>query len=252
MSAPSPQLNPSARILRHVGADSPRAALSASTRLLALTIPGLLLILFVAMNLQQRLPGIRVPTAHDGAAQPQTAGALLPGTRSVLATPARTTGRWFQQPLGTETSLATDNSGSTIELRFFGTSVAMRVRVGPEAGKVYVAIDGEPVSHLSSDSKGSFIDLSALQAQDQQVPLADGLALEEHVLRLSNGPDGQLAISSFTTQASTPFPWAFAALYALLILLLFLAVRAVFVRCARAWGWIAAGTESEEPGGERR
>lgn len=217
-------------------------------RWLILAVPVLIILLLLTINLEQRLPAVRVPKGGAG----QSAQRLLPGTWSILDVPVRTTGTWFQQPLENDTSLATDQPGNALEIHFFGTRLEMRARIGPESGDVYVQIDGQPVGRLLQDDQGSYVDLSAQQAQDEEVVLASGLSHEEHVLRLTNGPDGQFAISAVSVEAQTPFPWAFAAFYGFLIIVLFITVRALSIRYANRHGWLLGPADTDVSLIERR
>lgn len=205
-----------------------------------IAVPVLLGLLLWGMYVEARLPDVRVPRAAAVGAL-QEGGILYPGAHAIVGSPATTTGDWVQQPLGSVTSLATDKPGSAISIKFFGTKIAMTARVGPESGRVYVTIDGGPVPHLPTDSRGSYLDLEATQAMDQSVPIAAGLAHQLHTLTLENGPDGVFALSGFSIVSETPVPWAFTIFYGFGVVLLFLALRGIGIGVARRLGWWLPG-----------
>lgn len=215
---------------------------------LAAGIPALLLVLVWSVGLEDRLPRIRVPV--DGTDRQSAEGlqTVYPGQHTVRDIPVQTAGEWIEQPLETGVSLATESPSSTMSLRFYGTSIALVARVGPESGRVYVQIDGRPVPHLSSDERGTYLSLRATKARDEILPIASGLSHREHTITLTNGPEGDLAVSGFRIEAQTPFPWAFALLDTLAALLLLVILRALAVRTAQWFGWwpesmAAAGRE---------
>lgn len=188
------------------------------------------------VRLEATLPGVRDPGA--AAAPGSRAAVIQPGEHQILEVASERQGDWFEQRLVSSTSLASDTPGASISLRFYGTSVRIIARVGPEAGDVYVQIDGQPVPHLTSDERGTYVSLWASQAEDEAVEVASGLSHDVHELTLTTGPTGQFAISGVEIVSQTPVPWAFALIYTLLALVLFLTVRGLGQRAARRLGWL--------------
>ncbi len=194
------------------------------------------------MNLEATLPSIRVGDRQN----PDVAGQTLePGEYSAENRAIALTGDWFQQTIGTNGSssvaslVVTASSGSVMSFRFYGTDLAISARIGPESGKVYVSIDGNPSRDLPADAKGSYLDLFAEQAEDQSVLIASGLSHRDHVVTITSDGTNQVAIGGFTISANTPFPWAFVFLYVALAAALFVLVRISVVGVCRQLGWIA-------------
>ncbi len=194
------------------------------------------------MNLEGTLPSIRVGDRTNGNAAAQT---LEPGSYSAENRSIALSGDWFQQTIGsngssTVTSLVvTAASGSVMSFRFYGTDLSIAARIGPESGTVYVTIDGDPSTVLPTDSKGSYLDLFAEQAEDQTMLIASGLSHRDHVVTITSDETNQVAISGFVISANTPFPWAFVFLYVALAAALFVLVRMSVVAICRQLGWIS-------------
>lgn len=224
---------------------NPRPGLSAGR--LAVAVPLLLIALVWGIHLETALPAARVPAPDEAA----SAGILSPGEHSVTDSPIEFSGEWYTQPLDAVTSVVTDQPGASTRLRFHGTQVLLTVRVGPESDRAYITVDDEPVPGLSRDERGSFVRLFASKAADRAVVIASGLAHGDHVLTITNGDQGQLAMSTITVEAQTPFPWAFALFYAGILLLLVIAVRGVAWDAIRRLGWAPAPRPGSSAG-ERR
>lgn len=204
----------------------------------AAAIVTLLALLLWGVYLERSLPSVRVPRATDAAA----AELLLPGEHVVTNAPIAFEGMWYPQPLDTVTSLATDEAGGNLRFRFHGTRVSLTMRVGPEAGRAYVLIDGQPVDGLNSDEQGSYVSLYASKAADRPIELASDLTHTEHEIIISNGEQGQLAISAVDIDAQTPFPWVFAFFYTGILISLYLVLRSVAYKIFARLGWGPADT----------
>lgn len=203
------------------------------------------LLLLITASVEHSLPAVRLP--HLRATT--VAQSLTPGYHPILDSAATSTGIWFQQPLGNRVSIASNQAGASLAFHFDGTEVQLDARIGPESGKVYVSVDGGPVSHLLQDEKGSYIDLSAAQAQADQILVVSNLSHEQHTMKLTNADGSELAIYGVTIKSQTPFPWAFGLLYSFLGILLFLILRQLAVRYASDHGWFIqpAETTSRQP-----
>jgi len=210
----------------------------------ALPIVGVLFVVLAlvwVMNLEATLPSIRV---GDRGAAGIAAQTLEPGTYTVENGAISLTGNWFRQTLGSNqsttvtSSMVTNTAGNVMSFRFYGTDLSMSARIGPESGKVYVKIDGDPSTVLPQDSKGSFVDLFAEQAEDQSILIASGLAHRDHDVTITSADANQVAISGFTISANTPFPWAFVFLYVALAAALFVLVRMSVIGICRQLRWM--------------
>ncbi len=199
----------------------------------------LVLALTWVMNLESTLPSIRIGTANASSAT-----ILEPGDHLAEDKGISLSGNWFKQSLGTanpavtSTSMVTTTSGSSMSFRFYGTDLSMIARIGPESGEVYVSVDGQPSPILPVDNRGSYVDLSGTQAEDQSIQIASGLAHKDHTVVISSVGTSQVAISGFVVNANTPFPWAFVVLYVALTAALFVLVRYTVIAVSRRMGWI--------------
>ncbi len=207
-------------------------------RLLGAALGVVLLLILMTVNLEVRLPGVHLP---EGARSTMRPGQLLlsPGHHGASDPAIQTTPDWFTQQLKQETALATNRQGGILSTSFYGTEVSLIARVGPEAGRVIIQVDGAPVSSLSKDDTGkSYINLKDEDAVNETIPIVAGLPHAEHVLEITNGSTGQLAISGIEVDAATPFSWAFALIYTVLIVALIAVVREVLIAIARRFHWL--------------
>ena len=205
-------------------------------------IVGLILALVWVMNLESRLPSIRIEAQEGtGSGAGQT---LEPGSYQAENSDILLTGNWFTQTLGTSSSaiktssIVTSTSGSSMSFRFYGTDIRMTARIGPESGKVYITVDDQPSPILPTDSKGSFIDFYSNQAENQSISIATGLAHKDHKVRITAQGTGEVAISGFDISANTPFPWAFIILYVSLTAALYVLVRGSAIEICKRIGWL--------------
>lgn len=203
----------------------------------------LLILLLWGVALEKSLPTVRIPPASDAT----TNEVMLPGTHAITNAPIAFEGDWFSQPLDTVTSLATDQAGGNLRFRFYGTQVAVTIRVGPEAGRAYVAIDGHPVTGLDEDEQGSYLSLRANRAADRSIVIASDLTHAEHEITISNGERGQLAISAFTVESQTPFPWVFALFFTGIILAIYVVLRTIARAAFARFGWLSDDENSRTP-----
>ncbi len=222
-----------------------RPANTAASQSLAAALAGiacLILALIWVMNLESTLPSIRV--GEQSVVGSGSSSALEPGTYPAENPAIVRSGNWFKQTLGTSTPLSTSSSmvtstaDSSMTFRFYGTDLSMTARIGPESGTVYVTVDGQVSPILPIDSKGSFVDLFANQAENQTIQIASGLAHRDHTVQIVSDGANQVAITSFHISANTPFPWAFVFLYVALSAALFVLVRISVIATCKLRGWL--------------
>jgi hypothetical protein len=111
-----------------------------------------------------------------------------------------------------EALLESDEPGASLTFTFRGHSVDLIARQGPRDGRLLVKLDGRNVSGLPLDDQGrSYVDLRA-EATTWQVrlPLASGLAVDQHVVRLTVGDEepalGNVDALEVNAGQSAPFP----------------------------------------------
>jgi hypothetical protein len=102
------------------------------------------------------------------------------------------------------------DTSNTATLRFYGDALDLVVRREPGAGRLFVAVDGKPVSGLPRDEGGaSFVELASGQTQWRTiVPVARGLTRAEHTVQLR--AEGAVNLDGFDVPALQPPtpPWA--------------------------------------------
>jgi hypothetical protein len=121
--------------------------------------------------------------------------------------------------------LESEVSGASLTFTFRGHAVDLIAQQGPQVGRLLVTLDGRNVAGLPTDEKGrSYLDLSAsATAWQVRFPIAQGLAVGQHVLRLTVS-DNEFAsgnVDAFEVDAGQPpaFPSLPVALIAVGILL---------------------------------
>ncbi len=90
--------------------------------------------------------------------------------------------------------IESDEPGTSLTFTFYGRSVDLIARRGPQEGRLLVTVDGRNVAGLPTDNQGhSYLDLHApLSIWHARLPIASGLTMSQHVLRLTVA-DGQPA-----------------------------------------------------------
>jgi hypothetical protein len=178
-------------------------------------------------NLEQDLPDIRKPRDETSAAAMPGHELMMPGESRIESIDPQLDGDWVSQEIGELDWLATDMQGSRMRVAFYGTDAYLLARMGPDASRAYVRVNEEPVEHLSQDELGSYVNLWSGDTSDQPVLLARNLAHGEHLVEVIADGDGELAVSGFRVEASTPFSWAFVLAYLGLGSGMFLLMRAM-------------------------
>jgi polysaccharide biosynthesis protein PslG len=95
-----------------------------------------------------------------------------------------------------------DKAGASLTFTFQGHSVDLIARRGPEEGRLLVTLDGRTVAGLPVDDQGrSTLELhSSVTTWRTRLPIASGLALGQHVLRLTVG-EGMGNVDAFEVSA---------------------------------------------------
>lgn len=208
-------------------------------RLLGAAAVVTLLLILLTVNLEVRLPGMHLPEGNRSTLRPGQI-LLAPGNHGVSDPAITTTPDWFTQRLKKETALATNSPAGSLRTSFFGTEASLIARVGPEAGRIYIQVDGAPVPSLTQDDTGrSYINLKDEEAVNETIPIIAGLSHAEHMLEITNDSTGRLAIAGIDVEASTPFSWAFTLIYTVLAVVLIAVVREVFIAIARRFRWLS-------------
>lgn len=148
-------------------------------------------------------------------------------------------GEWRDQTLGTHDYRLATREGQTARLAFRGTDVRLQVRVGPAEGRVYAAIDGQPVPGLQRDADGSYLALRDTQVAFDELTLASGLRDGDHILELRSGSTGPVAIERVLIGRRRPFDWAGGFLIAAGLAGLFAGLLRLGRSVALAAGWLA-------------
>ncbi len=210
-----------------------------------LVMPGLAVVLslFLAgwlLTVADRLHQVGIPAPGTG-----VQAALYPGANSLPHSAVRADGDWVTQEVGGERFLATRASDASLTIPFYGTALTLIARTGPDAGRVYVTIDGNAASGLPSDETGSFLDLEAPQASTEEIPVTSGLRPGYHVVVLQNGPDAEFAASSVEVSNRPALGWVLSLMFTSLGSLLFLSVRRWWLALAADRGWLSQATVPE-------
>jgi hypothetical protein len=108
--------------------------------------------------------------------------------------------------------LESEVPGASLTFTFSGRALDLIARQGPLAGRLLVTLDGRNVAGLPTDEKGrSYLDLSGpVTAWQARLPIARGLALGQHVVRLtvsdSEFPMGNVDAFEVNTGEPPAFP----------------------------------------------
>lgn len=137
-----------------------------------------------AGHLEETNPAVAADTAWRGVIAPEASGQAL-----------------LESPV----------PGASLTFTFRGHSVDLIARQGPEGGRLLATLDGRNVAGLPTDDQGrSYLDLHAAETVWQaSIPIANGLATGQHVVRLTVG-DGDGAagnVDAFEVNAGQPPPF---------------------------------------------
>ncbi len=156
-------------------------------------------------------------------------------------------GPWRVQRLAGGDYRVAESGEARARLAFDGTALQLRARVGPRAGRVYVAIDGRPVPGLSADERGSYIGLRATEVAEEEFAIAGDLADGEHLLELRGSDGGEVAIAGLTIGRRQPFAWAAPTLFVAGLAGLFAGLVLGLRTLARLAGWLPAPRAAAPP-----
>jgi hypothetical protein len=169
-------------------------------------------------------------------------GSAAPGTYAVTDPSADFSGSW--SPALTPAAIggvveSTNRLGDSLTITFRGGGISLHVQQSPNAGQVFVTVDGREANRLPERVQGrSVINLSGSEQGDPEViPVADGLGPGQHILRLVVGPaagpeHGAVDVAGFDVRSVDRFA---ALARAALALAAALAAVAAFYLVARSW-----------------
>ncbi|MFN8593091.1 MAG: hypothetical protein U0031_16670 [Thermomicrobiales bacterium] len=106
-------------------------------------------------------------------------------------------GNWESQHLGADTYRTTSQVDARLRLRFRGTGIIARARLGRDAGKVAVTVDGRPLD----------LSLDAFQAADVDIDLAGRLPEGVHEVAMQLTAPGQLTVGGLIVERAIPLQW---------------------------------------------
>lgn len=185
------------------------------------------------LTVADRLNQVGIPRPDAAAGE-----ALFPGNAALPHPAVSTQGDWVTQQVGGQTFLATRAAGATLTIPFYGTSLSLTARTGPDAGRVYVTVDGAPVPGLPRDDAGTFLTLRAPKAAGTVVLVTAELRPGHHVVTLTNTPGVELAVSSVEVSNRPGLGWVLSLAFSALTGLLFIAIRSSWRALAETRGWL--------------
>jgi hypothetical protein len=116
------------------------------------------------------------------------------------------TGRWQDQPLPPRVFRTTNELGATVRVTFEGTGLIATLRIGPNAGTIDAALDGEPLPEWTASS------LHSSQASDLPLAIVSEVEDGRHELVLTLREGGELTMGGFVVVRELPFLWPVALL----------------------------------------
>jgi hypothetical protein len=128
----------------------------------------------------------------------------LPEGFSTVFSPAIQFGeQWEPSSIGRVNYRRTVEQGAVIQTTFVGTTIYLQALLSPDAGSVAVWIDPDPANPGPPDNE---VDLSATQATDAVVTLAEGLPADRHSVALvTNG--GEVAVAGMFVSGQPETGW---------------------------------------------
>ncbi|MEZ4573289.1 MAG: hypothetical protein R2849_23820, partial [Thermomicrobiales bacterium] len=110
---------------------------------------------------------------------------------------------WTLSTVGRIAYLRTNERASALQTTFSGTTIYLQTLLAPDAGSIAVWIDPNLADPGPPDEE---IDLSATQAQDAAIPLAENLAAERHRIAVVT-TGGEIAISGVFVSGQPASGW---------------------------------------------
>lgn len=148
----------------------------------------------------------------EAAAAYQTAG---PGEYQESAPAVIYEGDWRLRVDGRAsgtTMQVTDKPNAKVTVKFWGEALTLIARRGPNAGRLYVSLGGQPVTGLPRDNTGaSFADLfNPTETWQAQIPIVKNLGRGAHSIVLAGDGRGEEDIDGFIVEAGQEpaVPWA--------------------------------------------
>ncbi len=119
--------------------------------------------------------------------------------------------------------MVTRSPGATASMQFWGDGLDLVVRRGPDEGRAWVMLDGQPVQTLPLDTNHhSYVELSSPKDEYQvRVPVARDLVRGNHTVELVVGQSGEVALDAIAIYANGAheFPWSLVVPLALVLIL---------------------------------
>lgn len=164
-------------------------------------------------------------------------GAAPPGVYAADDVAISYEGAWQEQTLGgREYRLAGEDA--RLRLTFAGTRVSVIVRASLDGGRLYAALDGQPVAGLLSSGGRSYLSLRAERTGDATLLVASGLPPGVHTLELGAGAEGVVALAGLVVATERPSGWAWRWLQGAGLLMLWLTAWAAGRRALVRLGYL--------------
>src|SRR5262249_48341591 len=135
------------------------------------------------------------------------ASAAAPGNYFAQHPAAVYTGPWQFSDLGAD--IPEDYASASLAITFRGSDLALTVRRADYRGYLYVTVDGQPANRLPRDQNGTYLVLTAPEANVPQVvsvPVASGLdpdGVHTAIIQPNRGWD-QWAMAGFSVGRTAP------------------------------------------------
>ena len=141
-------------------------------------------------------------------------GVAVPGTYAVTDPAVSFSGHWqpvLSKKIAGGVSETSSQLGDNLTITFDGGGLTLDVIRAPNAGQVFITVDGRVANRLSDQFQGrSVLTLSATDEEaPTPVPIVDGLPEGRHVLRLVVGPSpgpthGEVDFAGFSVTPADP------------------------------------------------
>ena len=162
---------------------------------------------------------------------------LRPGTIMLPDQRIEATGDWVVQLVGDTRFLSTRAADDRLRFRFLGTSLALTVRMGPDAGPVVVSIVADTADSVGSPTIEIPLDLERSVTRVTTVTVAEGLAPRVHTVEIRNTEDAELALSAVVIGNTPGIWWAWIGPVVIGLLALAAAFFRWWLALATALGW---------------
>ncbi|MCX2726080.1 hypothetical protein OO015_00995 [Thermomicrobium sp. 4228-Ro] len=184
----------------------------------------------------------RVMTTESAVYVDTSAAVIRPGTVSVPDERVETSGDWVVQTVGDNRFLATRSLDDRLRFRFVGTSLALTVRVGPDAGPVRVRIRHDAADISSAHDMEVTLDFERSVTRVVTVPVAEDLEPGVHTVEIRNIGATELAVSTIVVGGEPGIWWAWVGPVVVGLLALVSALVRWWRALAHALGWTLGST----------